>query len=136
MQEIFVLVLLLATHNILGATGRNGGHLWPAVKTPENQVGKEELDDFRKVYTFDLQTMDMMEEYLSKHNISHSSIDFRYTVRAQTILSHEKGAVIAARYDTEVEILKTLLADAEKYYKDISTQYNQSYEFWDAEKCM
>lgn len=50
-----------------GATGRNGGHLWPS----SNIVNAKKLGQtvVNQVYQFDLQTMALMEQFIEKHNV-------------------------------------------------------------------
>lgn len=112
-------MILEKKHFSGGATGRNGGHLWPDTTTvSEEEIKTYGKEQAKKRYEFPFETIKLMQQVFQEHNIQ---CDLRFT-----------GALDCARVDTEVKIFQENIASLQALDFIKSTTPT---ELWNEEQC-
>jgi len=95
-------VLLVESRGICsGATGRNGGHMWPHVRIPSNEdINKYGLEEMKRDTLFNFETIKLIQEFIKEYNI-----DCELKIR---------GAVELIRFEDEIEFYRNSIEDLKK----------------------
>jgi glycine/D-amino acid oxidase-like deaminating enzyme len=109
-----------------GATGRNGGHLWPGESVLPAHIEKYGMAEVIRPFNFSFETLHLVEEYLNENNLVEEC-EFHVTGnKRQGLLLIVKGAVVTALNEEEAKAFQKATTETNDFLKKIQDAHQMT----------